>query len=65
MFIMYSFEGGKGDKRWHHEASDFHRDSKDLKEELVPQHNYKMNAESMQGKAFGEVSCRDYRESIL
>eukprot|EP01025_Chloroclados_australasicus_P040973 TRINITY_DN4314_c0_g2_i2.p1 TRINITY_DN4314_c0_g2~~TRINITY_DN4314_c0_g2_i2.p1 ORF type:complete len:434 (-),score=37.66 TRINITY_DN4314_c0_g2_i2:92-1393(-) len=48
-----------------HEGSVFHRDLDELLEELVPQHNYKMHADSLESRHYGEASCREYRESVL
>jgi hypothetical protein len=31
----------------------------------IPQHNYRLEAVSLAERRFGEVSCREYRESIL
>ncbi len=32
---------------------------------LTPQHNYRLNAEEMAGRHFGELSCREFRDSVL
>ena len=50
---------------WPVQVADFHRDSAQLREQLVPQHDPRMQAEDFLVREFGEVSCRDYRESIL
>ena len=31
----------------------------------MPQHNYRLDAAALAERRFGEVSCRDYRESVL
>eukprot|EP01023_Acetabularia_acetabulum_P000905 TRINITY_DN10343_c0_g1_i1.p1 TRINITY_DN10343_c0_g1~~TRINITY_DN10343_c0_g1_i1.p1 ORF type:complete len:424 (-),score=63.98 TRINITY_DN10343_c0_g1_i1:296-1567(-) len=64
-FGYYAFEGGSGEERWRHEGRDFHRDLEDLQEELVPQHNFRIDAQSVESRHYGEASCRDYRESVL
>lgn len=64
-FSYYSFDGRTGSQRWSHESKDFHRDADELSKVLIPQHNYKLDAESLTTRHYGEVSCRDYRESVL
>lgn len=64
-FNYYALEGGKGEERWHHESQDFHRDLVDLAGEMQPQSHYKLEAEKLEGRHFGEASCRDYRESVM
>ena len=44
---------------------DFHRDAADLAEQIIPQHNYRLTAKSLEGTHYGEVACKEYRESIL
>lgn len=44
---------------------DFHRDLAALSEQLLPQHNYKLDANAMTARHFGELECREYRASIL
>jgi hypothetical protein len=39
--------------------------SKEHVQGTTPQHNYRLNAVSLAERRFGEVSCRDYRESLL
>jgi hypothetical protein len=34
-------------------------------QETIPQHNYRLDAAALEGRRFGEVSCREYRESLL
>lgn len=48
-----------------HESSDFHLDTESLADQLVPQHQYKLDAAALAGRHFGEASCREYRESVL
>eukprot|EP00195_Chlamydomonas_chlamydogama_P008599 CAMPEP_0202890806 /NCGR_PEP_ID=MMETSP1392-20130828/1099_1 /ASSEMBLY_ACC=CAM_ASM_000868 /TAXON_ID=225041 /ORGANISM="Chlamydomonas chlamydogama, Strain SAG 11-48b" /LENGTH=667 /DNA_ID=CAMNT_0049574447 /DNA_START=241 /DNA_END=2241 /DNA_ORIENTATION=+ len=64
-FSYYAFEGGSGDERWHHSGADFHKDLEDLAGELRPQNDFRLDAEKLEGRHFGEASCRDYRESVL
>mmetsp|Transcript_21460 Transcript_21460/g.51195 ORF Transcript_21460/g.51195 Transcript_21460/m.51195 type:complete len:700 (-) Transcript_21460:224-2323(-) len=64
-FSYYAFEGGSGIQRWSHKSTDFHRDAAELAEALIPQHNYRLDAESLNVRHYGEASCRDYRESVL
>ncbi|KAG1681506.1 hypothetical protein FOA52_014012 [Chlamydomonas sp. UWO 241] len=64
-FTYYALEGGRGEERWHHTPADFHRDLETLAGELQPQHNYKLDAEVVEGRHFGEASCREYRQSVL
>eukprot|EP00241_Pyramimonas_parkeae_P004151 CAMPEP_0114256276 /NCGR_PEP_ID=MMETSP0058-20121206/18057_1 /TAXON_ID=36894 /ORGANISM="Pyramimonas parkeae, CCMP726" /LENGTH=677 /DNA_ID=CAMNT_0001370813 /DNA_START=38 /DNA_END=2071 /DNA_ORIENTATION=- len=64
-FNFYSFEGAKGEARWKHESQDFHRDADALAETLIPQHNYRLDASSLNRRHFGEVECRDYRKAVL
>ncbi|GMH45150.1 hypothetical protein BSKO_13107 [Bryopsis sp. KO-2023] len=64
-FSYYAYEGGKGHVRWNHQGSDFHRNMDVLKDNLIPQVNYRLDAESLEARHYGEVSCREYRESVL
>ncbi|KAG2490863.1 hypothetical protein HYH03_010781 [Edaphochlamys debaryana] len=64
-FSYVALEGAKGAQRWHHGSGDFHKDLSDLTGELQPQHQYRLDAEKLEGRHFGEASCRDYRESVL
>lgn len=59
----YAFAGRTGALRWTHKSEDYQRDSNEA--ELVPQHNYKLDANSMNSRHKGEVECREFRESIL
>ena len=47
------------------QGMDFHRDAEGLRDEMVPQHNIKITASSLEGRHYGEVACRDFRESVL
>ena len=61
----YAFEGRSGAPRWRHQSADFHRDGDALAEGLTAQHSYKLDAAALEGRHFGEVECRDYREAVL
>ena len=43
----------------------FHRDALSLREQVVPQHNYRLNAAALEGRHYGEESCRDHRQAVL
>jgi len=47
------------------QGTDFHRDTEGLRDEMIPQHNFKITANSLEGRHYGEVACRDFRESVL
>jgi len=65
-FDYYAFEGGGGESRWSHRAGAFHDGELEAaSEELVPQHSFKLDAEKLAGRHYGELSCREFRESIL
>lgn len=64
-FSYYALEGGSGTERWHHTSEDFHKDLPELAVQVRPQHDFRLEAEEVEGRHFGEASCRDYRESIL
>lgn len=59
----YAFEGRTGSQRWSHKSEDYHRPSNEV--ELIPQHNYKLEASSINSLRKSEVECREFRESIL
>ncbi|MCO5587869.1 hypothetical protein L7F22_041821 [Adiantum nelumboides] len=59
----YAFAGRTGAQHWSHKTEDYHRPSGEA--ELIPQHNYKLDANSMNSRRKGEVECREFRESIL
>ncbi len=50
-----------GESRWSHTSEDFHKDLDELADELTPQSSFKLDAEKLAGRHFGEASCRDYR----
>jgi hypothetical protein len=65
-FDYYAFEGGGGEARWSHTAGSFRGGELEAAaEELAPQHSFKLDAEKLAGRHYGELSCRDFRESVL
>ena len=60
----YAFEGRTGAARWRHESPDFHPPGDALADSLVPQHSYKLDAASLEGRHAGETACREYREAV-
>ncbi|EIE27009.1 hypothetical protein COCSUDRAFT_83568 [Coccomyxa subellipsoidea C-169] len=63
-FSYYAFDGGFGALRWKHEAN-FHRDTEKLSQQLLPALDFRMDAAALEARHFGEVACRDFRESVL
>ena len=47
------------------QGSDFHRDMSELHDEHVGLRNYRLDAASLASRQFGEVSCREFRESVM
>ena len=64
-FQWRAYEGGAGAERWSNVGTDFHKDLDQLKDVMAPQHDYRLDAASLDGRRYGEASCRQYRESIL
>ncbi|GBF99911.1 hypothetical protein Rsub_12819 [Raphidocelis subcapitata] len=65
-FDYHAFEGATGDARWSHTAGSFHgAELEAASEELTPQNSYKLDAERLAARHYGELSCRDFRESVL
>jgi hypothetical protein len=62
-FSYYAYAGLTGQRRWSHKSEDFHRDPFTLP--TIPQHNYKLDAASLNSRHTGEADCREYRESVL
>jgi hypothetical protein len=62
-FSYYAYAGLTGQRRWSHKSEDFHRDPFALP--MIPQHNYKLDAASLNSRHTGEADCREYRESVL
>eukprot|EP00963_Diacronema_lutheri_P010041 scaffold950_cov360-Pavlova_lutheri.AAC.8 len=64
-FNYMALEGDTGEKRWEHRGSDFHRRIEQGEGNTVPLHNYRLDAHLLQGRHYGEASCREYKESVL
>ena len=64
-FDYHAFEGSTGAPRWRQESRDFHRAASAFAEQLVPQHNYRLDAAALAGHHYGEVACREFRESVV
>eukprot|EP00958_Prasinococcus_capsulatus_P009172 scaffold897_cov402-Prasinococcus_capsulatus_cf.AAC.57 len=64
-FMYFAFAASSGHMMWRHTAKDFHKSDVDLRDQLIPQHNYRLDAASLEGQRVGEVSCRDYAESMM
>eukprot|EP00210_Caulerpa_lentillifera_P006288 g6007.t1 len=64
-FSVYAFEGASGTSRWRHVGSEFNKDLHEIKDNTTPQKYYKLRAEDLESREYSEVSCRDYRESVL
>ena len=47
------------------QGSDFHRDMGELHDKHVGLRNYRLDAASLASRQFGEVSCREFRESVM
>ena len=47
------------------QGGDFHRDLSGLAEAVVPQHSMRLDAQSLSARHYGEVSCREFRESVM
>lgn len=44
---------------------DFHRNTGELVDQVIPQHNFRLDANSLEGKHYSEVACREFRESVV
>ncbi|KAL6769300.1 hypothetical protein ACKKBG_A30470 [Auxenochlorella protothecoides x Auxenochlorella symbiontica] len=64
-FNYFAFEGGKGELRWKHEASDFKRDLGALQDGLSDRFSFHVTAEQAAAREYGEESCRAFRTSVL
>ncbi|KAK9849529.1 hypothetical protein WJX84_006867 [Apatococcus fuscideae] len=64
-FEMYALDGEDGRLIWKQEGSDFHRDMTELHDEHVGLRNYRLDAASLASRQYGEVSCREFRESVM
>lgn len=63
-FAFYAFAGRTGTKRWKARNEDLEGHSSDASQ-LIPQHNYKLDAHALNSRHPGEFECREFRESIL
>lgn len=63
-FKFYAFAGGSGIVRWHGKNEHVEGHSSDASQ-MIPQHNYKLDAQSLNSRHPGEFECREFRESIL
>lgn len=64
-FNYMALEGERGDTRWEHRGADFHRSIEEGDGNTVPLHNYRLDAHLLQGRHYGEASCREYKDSVL
>lgn len=64
-FNYIAFEGGTGQVRWQHKGGDFHQNIESGEKGTIPLHNYRLDAHLLQGRHYGEVSCREYKESLV
>ncbi|KAH9315438.1 hypothetical protein KI387_024065, partial [Taxus chinensis] len=63
-FSYYAFAGWSGTQRWRQRSEDIKHHLSDSSE-LIPQYNYKLDAQALNSKHRGQVECREFRESIL
>lgn len=63
-FAYYAFAGRSGTQRWKHKSEDMQSHVSD-KSELIPQYNYKLDAQALNSRHPGEVECREFQESVL
>lgn len=61
----YAFDGATGFYRWSHVGSDLRHNAEEEKELLIPQHNYRLEANAITQLHAGETNCREYKESLL
>ena len=47
------------------QGQDFHRDVGGLADQLIPQHNYRLDAKVAEGRHYGEEACKEFWESVL
>ncbi|KAF8060078.1 hypothetical protein HT031_005017 [Scenedesmus sp. PABB004] len=64
-FSYYAFEGGRGESVWKHASGAFQTDLEASADELTPQDDFRIHADALAGRHFGELSCREFRESLL
>ncbi|KAL3818798.1 hypothetical protein ACJIZ3_004703 [Penstemon smallii] len=63
-FALYAFAGRSGELRWTRKNENIEAPSSDASQ-LIPQHNYKLDANALNSRHPGEFECREFRESIL
>ncbi|KAL7231385.1 hypothetical protein ACSBR2_009609 [Camellia fascicularis] len=63
-FAFYAFAGRTGTLRWNRKNENVEAHSSDASQ-LIPQHNYKLDAHALNSRHPGEFECREFRESIL
>lgn len=63
-FAFYAFAGRTGTLRWSRKNENSETHSSDASQ-LIPQHNYKLDAHALNTRHPGEFECREFRESIL
>ncbi|KAK9164271.1 hypothetical protein Syun_005173 [Stephania yunnanensis] len=63
-FAFYAFAGRTGTLRWSRKTENIQLHSSDASQ-LIPQHNYKLDAHALNSRQPGEFECREFRESIL
>ncbi|KAL9670177.1 hypothetical protein QQ045_007728 [Rhodiola kirilowii] len=63
-FAFFAFSGRTGQLRWTRKNENVEAQSTDASQ-LIPQHNYKLDAHALNTRHPGEFECREFRESIL
>ncbi|XP_078447906.1 FG-GAP repeat-containing protein [Wolffia australiana] len=63
-FALYAFAGGSGALRLKRKNEDIQMQQSDPSM-LIPQHNYKLDAQALNARHPGEFECREFRESVL
>lgn len=63
-FAFYAYAGRSGTVRWEKKNEKIDVHSSDASQ-LIPQHNYKLDANALNTRHPGEFECREFRESIL
>ncbi|KAL0904280.1 hypothetical protein M5K25_026367 [Dendrobium thyrsiflorum] len=63
-FAFYAFAGRSGSVRWTRKNENVQVEPSDASQ-LIPQHNYKLDAHALNSRHPGEFECREFRESIL
>ncbi|XP_015689377.1 uncharacterized protein LOC102718059 [Oryza brachyantha] len=63
-FALYAFAGRTGELRWSRKNENIPSQPSDASV-LIPQHNYKLDAHSLNSRHPGQFECREFRESVL